>query len=344
MAQMSALDDSPYAPLSRLPTSAVFLAAKAKSTHVFGLLSPSLPPFDALPVSAPRSYDPRMAYLTTVVSAWAYSDGQTMANQLAYYGLPNCSVREFSVVNDAMLVVAAAYFVRSEDGRVGVLAFRGTMPEDFINWLTDADTTLTNFHFGMVHTGFYRNVEPLWGGIAVVIGVIVGVLVAGGAFDKAIKELTLPLEHEDIIRQQAHEKGVDAALIAAVIDTESKFTNAESSAGALGLMQITPAAAEFIEKQSGGTTFDLEDLSDPEINIRYGTFLLKELLERYEGDTAAALAGYNAGPGNADKWGGAGLSVEEIPFPETRAYVELVLERQKEYREKYGSELGYGSG
>jgi soluble lytic murein transglycosylase len=177
-----------------------------------------------------------------------------------------------------------------------------------------------------------------------VIGVIVGVLVAGGAFDKAIKELTLPLEHEDIIRQQAKEKGVDAALIAAVIDTESKFTNAESSAGARGLMQITPEAAEFIEKQSGGTTFNLEDLSDPEINIRYGTFLLKELLERYDGDTAAALAAYNAGPGNADKWGGAGLSVEEIPFPETRAYVELVLERQKEYREKYGSELGYGSG
>jgi peptidoglycan lytic transglycosylase len=185
---------------------------------------------------------------------------------------------------------------------------------------------------------------PIWGGIAVVLGLIVGVLVAGGAFDKAIKELTLPLEHEDIIRQQAHEKGVDAALIAAVIDTESKFTNAESSAGARGLMQITPAAAEFIEKQSGGTTFKLEDLSDPEINIRYGTFLLKELLERYEGDTAAALAAYNAGPGNADKWGGAGLRVDEIPFPETRAYVELVLERRKEYREKYGSELGYGSG
>lgn len=187
-----------------------------------------------------------------------------------------------------------------------------------------------------------RSRWPVWAGIAVVLGIVVGVLVAGGAFDKAIKELTLPLEHEDIIRQQAHEKGVDAALIAAVIDTESKFTNAESSAGARGLMQITPEAAEFIEKQSGGTTFNLDDLSDPEINIRYGTFLLKELLERYEGDTAAALAAYNAGPGNADKWGGAGLSVEEIPFPETRAYVELVLERQKEYREKYGSELGYG--
>jgi soluble lytic murein transglycosylase len=185
---------------------------------------------------------------------------------------------------------------------------------------------------------------PVWAGIAIVLGLVIGILVASGTFDKAIKELTLPLQHEDIIRQQAHEKGVDAALIAAVIDTESKFTNAESSAGARGLMQITPEAAEFIGKQSGATSFNLDDLSDPEINIRYGTFLLKELLERYEGDTAAALAAYNAGPGNADKWGGAGLSVDEIPFPETRAYVELVLERQKEYREKYGSELGYGSG
>ncbi|HEX4305945.1 MAG TPA: lytic transglycosylase domain-containing protein [Solirubrobacterales bacterium] len=189
-----------------------------------------------------------------------------------------------------------------------------------------------------------RSRWPIFGGIAVVIGLVVGIMVANGSFDKAIKELTLPLEHEDIIRQQSHEKGVDAALIAAVIDTESKFSDAESSAGARGLMQITPAAAQFIEKQSGGTSFKLSDLSNPEINIRYGTFLLKELLERYEGDTAAALAAYNAGPGNADKWGGAGLSVEEIPFPETRAYVELVLERQKEYRDKYGSELGYGGG
>ncbi|MBS1889028.1 MAG: lytic transglycosylase domain-containing protein [Actinobacteria bacterium] len=189
-----------------------------------------------------------------------------------------------------------------------------------------------------------RSRWPLWVGIAAVVGLFVGIVVASGAFDKAIKELSLPLEHENIIRRQAREKGVDAALIAAVIDTESKFTNAESSAGARGLMQITPAAAKFIEKQSGGTTFKLSDLSNPEINIRYGTFLLKELLERYEGDEAAALAAYNAGPGNADKWGGAGLSVEEIPFPETRAYVETVLERQKQYREKYASELGYGGG
>jgi soluble lytic murein transglycosylase len=189
-----------------------------------------------------------------------------------------------------------------------------------------------------------RSRWPIFVGIAVFVGLIIGAVVVSGTFHKAIDELTLPLDHEDIIRQQSREKGVDAALIAAVIDTESKFSDAESSAGARGLMQITPDAAQFIEKQSGGTSFKLSDLSDPEINIRYGTFLLRELLERYDGDVAAALAAYNAGPGNADKWGGAGLTVEEIPFPETRAYVELVTERQKEYREKYASELGYGGG
>jgi soluble lytic murein transglycosylase len=180
-----------------------------------------------------------------------------------------------------------------------------------------------------------------FGAAAVVLGLVVGILVASGAFDKAIQELTLPLHHEDVIRQQSQEKGVDAALIAAVIYAESKFSDATSSAGARGLMQITPEAAEFIERQSGGTTFKLDDLSDPEINIRYGTFLLKELLERYDGDEAAALAAYNAGPGNADKWGGSSLTVSEIPFPETRAYVEEVLDKQQAYRDKYAQELGY---
>ena len=179
------------------------------------------------------------------------------------------------------------------------------------------------------------------GTVAVVAGLGLGALVASGTFDQALQELTLPLKHEDVIRQQADETGVDAALIAAVIYSESKFSDATSSAGARGLMQITPEAAEFIERKSGGTTFRLDDLSDPEINIRYGTFLLRELLDRYNGDEAAALAAYNAGPGNADKWGGSDLNVSDIPFPETRAYVEEVLDKQRAYREKYPRELGY---
>ena len=186
-----------------------------------------------------------------------------------------------------------------------------------------------------------RRRRAVWGGIAVLAGLGVAYVIASGTFDHAIKELTLPLHHEDVIRQQANEKGVDAALIAAVIYSESKFSDQESSAGARGLMQITPEAAETIARNSQATTFELKDLGNPEINIRYGTFLLRELLDRYDGDEAAALAAYNAGPGNADKWGGADLQVEEIPFPETRAYVEEVLEKRDEYRQKYAKELGY---
>lgn len=176
------------------------------------------------------------------------------------------------------------------------------------------------------------------------VAVVAAVVLLRGFVDKAIQELTLPLRHEDIIRQQAREKDVDAALIAAVIYAESKFSDTTSVAGARGLMQITPEAASEIERHSGGTTFTLHDLSDPEINIRYGTFLLRELLDRYEGDTVAALAAYNAGPANVDKWGGSALTLDDIPFPETRAYVEEVLDKQRAYREKYAKELGYEPG
>lgn len=175
--------------------------------------------------------------------------------------------------------------------------------------------------------------------VGIVAGVLLGVV---GTLERGIQELTLPLKHEDVIRQQSREKHVDAALIAAVIYAESKFSDRTSSAGARGLMQITREAAKDIERHSGGTTFEFGDLSDPEINIRYGTFLLRELIERYDGDVVAALAAYNAGPANVDRWGGSGLALEDIPFPETRAYVEEVLDKQRAYREKYGEELGYG--
>jgi len=187
-----------------------------------------------------------------------------------------------------------------------------------------------------------RRRRLLAGGAAVAAGLAAGLALGlFGKFGDVIQELTLPLRHEDIIRQQAAEKRVDAALIAAVIYSESKFDDRTSSAGARGLMQITPEAAKDIERHSGGTTFQLGDLSDPEINIRYGTYLLRELLDRYGGDTIAALAAYNAGPANVDRWGGSDLTVSGIAFPETRAYVEDVLDKQRAYREKYGRELGY---
>ena len=170
---------------------------------------------------------------------------------------------------------------------------------------------------------------------------VLAIFLMSDFFERGIREVTLPLRHENIIRQQADEKGVDAALIAAVIYSESRFVDQTSEADARGLMQITPETAKDIERLSGGTSFELEDLSDPDINIRYGTFYLAHLLDIYDGDIVAALAAYNAGPGNAEAWGGSNMTIDDIEFPETEEYVRGVLEKQREYRHIYDLELGY---
>jgi len=182
---------------------------------------------------------------------------------------------------------------------------------------------------------------------AAVVGAGVAAAAAGlGPLGDAVREITLPLRHEDIIRQQAAEKGLDPALIAAVIYEESRFRDQTSPAGARGLMQVTPATAEFIARDSGGTAFTEEDLATPQVNISYGSYYLRYLMERYDGDRALAVAAYNAGETNLDAWVAEAGGVEEfdpaqdIPFPETRAYVDNVLERQGEYRKNYADELG----
>ena len=171
-------------------------------------------------------------------------------------------------------------------------------------------------------------------------GIVAGFLIANSdRFRDTLREVTLPLRHDDIIRQQAREKGVDANLIAAVIWQESKFRDQTSSAGARGLMQITPGTAAEIEKLSGGESFEFEDLADPDINIRYGTYYLDYLLERYEGNEVAALAAYNAGPAQVDAWGGAGIGSDQIAFAETEDYVQQVLDKKAEYADHYSNEL-----
>jgi soluble lytic murein transglycosylase len=172
-------------------------------------------------------------------------------------------------------------------------------------------------------------------------GLVLGVIVANSdQFQKALRDVTLPLQHEDIIRQQAAAKDVPPDLIAAVIYAESRFRDQTSSAGARGLMQITPDTANEIERQSGGTTFKLDDLSDPQINISYGTYRLRYLLHLFDGNEVAAIAAYNAGPTRVRKWGGPGLRVDGIPLDETRGYVEEVLQKRDDYRDKYRTELG----
>ncbi|HEY7633151.1 MAG TPA: lytic transglycosylase domain-containing protein [Thermoleophilaceae bacterium] len=182
---------------------------------------------------------------------------------------------------------------------------------------------------------------------AVFAGVVtVLVVMAVQVGPHAVKELTLPLKHEDIIRQQAEDKGLDPALIAAVIYQESKFRDRTSSAGAKGLMQLLPGTAEFIAHKSGGTAFELQDLGTPQINIAYGSWYLRYLIGRYNGNQVLAIAAYNAGEDNVDKWvakagGPASFDVnEDIPFPETRAYVQGVLSKRSDYAKNYAKELG----
>ena len=167
-------------------------------------------------------------------------------------------------------------------------------------------------------------------------------------FHHAVRELTLPLRHEDIIRQQAREKNLDPALIAAVIYAESRFRDGQTSAaGAEGLMQLTPATARYIARKSGGTRFVQGDLADPQINISYGSWYLRYLLQHYHGNVALALAAYNAGEGKVDGWSRAAADrgetfqvAKHIPFAETREYVSKVLDARKAYRHEYAHELG----
>ena len=122
-----------------------------------------------------------------------------------------------------------------------------------------------------------------------------------------------------------------------MIYQESKFdAGARSSSGAIGLMQLLPETAQGIAARTGGTSFVLEDLYEPEINVRYGAWYLRHLLDKY-GDEATALAAYNAGQTNVDRWRREGTGIR---FAETRHYVDRVAELKEVYREAYRDELG----
>jgi peptidoglycan lytic transglycosylase len=146
-----------------------------------------------------------------------------------------------------------------------------------------------------------------------------------------------PLRYESIVRAHARNYDLPPTLLAAVIYTESKFdADARSDAGAMGLMQLLPETAKGIAIRTGGEGFVVSDLLDPEINVRYGSWYLRNLLNRYD-DVRTALAAYHAGQGNVDEWRSKGLGIQ---FPETRAYVDRVLEAQRVYADAYAEELG----
>ena len=181
----------------------------------------------------------------------------------------------------------------------------------------------------------------------VVIGfaLVCGVLVLA-SLNRVASNGTLPLSDASIIREQAAAKRLDPALIAAVIYAESKFEPRPSPAGAEGLMQILPATAYYLAHLSGGYRFTAGDLATPKINLAYGSYYLRYLLDHYEGNEMLAIAAYNAGVTNVDGWvahadaAGRRLTVDAIPFPETREYVHRVLAAQRGYRAKYPRQLG----
>lgn len=151
------------------------------------------------------------------------------------------------------------------------------------------------------------------------------------------ERLWYPLRYQQIVRGHARNYDLDPDLLAAVIYQESKFrADARSDSGAIGLMQLLPDTAKGIALHTGGTAFRVADLYNPELNVRYGAWYLRHLLNKYA-DERTALAAYNAGQDNVDRWRRAGRG---IVFPETRAYVKRVEELKKIYRDAYGPELG----
>lgn len=133
---------------------------------------------------------------------------------------------------------------------------------------------------------------------------------------------------EPLIARHAAAYGVDAALVKAVVAVESAYeVRAVSQRGAIGLMQVIPETAERYGVTGDARGSVEQKLLDPAVNIRIGTRYLKDLLERFAGDTVLALAAYNAGEASVEHYGS-----QVPPFPETREFVRLVLQFHEWYK------------
>ena len=172
--------------------------------------------------------------------------------------------------------------------------------------------------------------------LVVILGIGFFALTQGyGIFMKQV----YPLKYSEIVEREADANGLDKALVYSVIKAESNFDpSAQSHAGAMGLMQLTPETFEWVQtKIESSRELTEEDLLDPEINIKYGCKLLSMLLGMYSSE-ATALAAYNAGIGTVGKWlkdpdiSKDGVTLDTIPYPETRNYTAAVLKNYDIYR------------
>lgn len=166
----------------------------------------------------------------------------------------------------------------------------------------------------------------------VVIALLVLAACVGGYFAyQSIQNQKYSSAHVNQVMPYAREYGLDPLLVAAVVTVESNFdTDAVSSAGAVGLMQIMPDTGEWL-----ATKLDIVDYSDAMLtnsntNLRMGTWYLNFLLDRYDGNRTTALAAYNAGQGNVDSWlaqnrySSDGQTLDSIPAHDAQDYVEKV--------------------
>lgn len=150
-----------------------------------------------------------------------------------------------------------------------------------------------------------------------------------------------PLEYRTDLFTWAEEYDLDPYLVAAVIRNESRFRpRATSPEGARGLMQVMPETGEDVARELD-LPFSADLLYDPAYNIRIGSWYLAHLQEEFGGDTVLALAAYNGGRQNVKnwlatrQWTGEHRTISQIPFPETRQYVERVMRDHDRYQRIY---------
>ena len=141
-----------------------------------------------------------------------------------------------------------------------------------------------------------------------------------------------PRAHANLFEKEARRHGVDSSVLFAISRRESAFAaDTRSRAGAVGLMQLMPATARQVARSLKLKRPRTQSLKQPSLNIRLGSRYIADMLKRYDGNPAMALAAYNAGPGAVDRWRpspetDADIWIATIPFEETRQYVRVVLE------------------
>ncbi len=179
--------------------------------------------------------------------------------------------------------------------------------------------------------------------LAVIIPLVLIVLFAVGAVFvvSELEKKFYPREYKDCVETYADKYDVPPELVYAVIQTESNFeAKAKSGAGAQGLMQLMPETFQWVSKNLMNEPEPTGDILDPETNIKYGTYYLHYLKERF-GNWETAIAAYNAGHNRVDSWlkdsrySDDGETLKHIPIKETENYVEKVFKSREEYEKIY---------